>query len=140
MTIFEAISLILATMAIVVSFLAYRQGKRALSASEDSARHAGKANDLSLVQFFQSNMAATLAEIEKEKALGNEPATEALRFSYSFLWLAFFKKMAKELDPEGREKLAEYFRGVAGVGGNWDVEAFLSEVFADDYEPPSILE
>ena len=138
MTPAEIITGIIATAAFVVSILAFKQSKRAAKANEDSALHASRANELTLVQQFQSYFPGLMAEMEKEKAAGNLAGFQALQYTANVLVLELFRKLVQDSDAEGRQKFSEYFRGFAQFSPDATpgLEKFLSEMFGDKYEPP----
>jgi hypothetical protein len=136
MTTVDIIQLVIAGAALLLSLFALIQTKRSAKAAEDSARaaersadEAERGNDIAVFGHLQSITEKFMAEMAKQKALGNQSDVNALGFAFGKLQLEALRKAANQSD-EARQFAIDYFRGFAErkPEDKEVIEALLAEI------------
>ncbi len=128
------IGIVLSVVALVVSFLSWQAARRSAVAAEDSARQAGRANEIALFGHLQKMAQNFQAEIARARSDGNDAQIKALEFAHGTLLIEALKKAVSEADETAKEKFVEYFSGIAARMPNDKVviEQLVAHVLAEE--------
>ena len=107
------VSIVLSVVAMIVSFLSWRETRRSAIAAEDSAHQAGRANEIALFGNVQQLAQNSQAEIARARAEGNEAKIKALEYAHATLVVESLKNFVSQADAPAKEKFVEYFSEIA---------------------------
>jgi hypothetical protein len=128
------ISLISSVSALIISYLSWHESRRSAIAAEDSAREAGRGNEIALFGQIQQLMQNFQAEIEQVRSSGSEAQIKALEYVHGMLIIETLKKFASKADAQAREKFVEYFSRIAVLmpEDKRTIEQLVTYVLADE--------